>query len=413
MLVEDDAGPSGDSSKSFVIPRGLLGKNQKLEIPHEMGVGTMAWGDEAAGFVADPRVKPRLGQFNPADLEMAYRALVAAGITFFDTADVYAYKSMKAGLSSEQLLGKFIDNSDGERPIIAAKYMPVLWTKLLVGGPWRAGRRAVAAALRRSLDRLGVAYVDLYQVHFPFPYAGGMEALAEGFAMARDRGLCRHVGVSNFNAAQVTDFHTRLKSRGVALASNQIEYSLINQRAAEDGTIGECKRLGVIPIAHTPLGKGLATGIYTAMNPTGGKTGPPRYSFQDLEPLLPVHNALAEVATRVSSRLSKQQKEDDEGEAPPPVRKVTTTQVSLNYIRAKGVVPLPGVRTKREADEVIGCLGWRLNGEDVEILDNAYSEYTKARGGKTVKRGKAPDLQRVSLVNKRTSRSWATNPKDL
>lgn len=49
--------------------------------------------------------------------------------------------------------------------------------------------------------RLGVA--RLFQIHFPFPYFGGMDALAEGLSKACDRGLCRSVGVSNFNAKQV------------------------------------------------------------------------------------------------------------------------------------------------------------------------------------------------------------------
>lgn len=50
------------------------------------------------------------------------------------------------------------------RPLIGAKYMPILWTKFLIGGPWRAGRRAVAKALSSTLERGGWAYVDLYQV---------------------------------------------------------------------------------------------------------------------------------------------------------------------------------------------------------------------------------------------------------
>lgn len=54
----------------------------------------------------------------------------------------------------------------------------------------------------------------------------------------------------------------------------------------------------IVPLAHTPLAKGLATGIYTASNPTGGKTGLPKYNFQDLLPLTPVHTALVEVRFR-------------------------------------------------------------------------------------------------------------------
>lgn len=57
--------------------------------------------------------------------------------------------------------------------------------------------------------------------------------------------------------------------------------------------------IGVVPLAHTPLGKGLATGVYTASNPTGGKMGPPKYVFKDLFPLTPIHTALAAVSVVV------------------------------------------------------------------------------------------------------------------
>lgn len=53
---------------------------------------------------------------------------------------------------------------------------------------------------------------------------------------------------------------------------------------------------GVVPIAHTPLGKGLASGVYTASNPTGGKMGAPKYVFKDLFPLTPIHTALVAVS---------------------------------------------------------------------------------------------------------------------
>ena len=51
----------------------------------------------------------------------------------------------------------------------------------------------------------------------------------------------------------------------------------------------------MVPLAHTPLAKGLASGVYTASNPTGGKMGLPKYNFQDLMPLTPIHTALVEV----------------------------------------------------------------------------------------------------------------------
>ncbi|CAM9397081.1 unnamed protein product [Ectocarpus sp. 8 AP-2014] len=407
----------GGDDKPFVFPRSML-KKGKLEIPNYMGVGTMAWGDKKVGFVSDPKYKPKEGEFNPADLQGAYNTLMDAGITFFDTSDVYGYKSSPEGFSAEQLLGRFAEENG--RPLIGAKYMPIFWTKFLIGGPWRAGRRAIAKALTATLEKGGWAYVDLYQVHFPFPYFGGMDAMAEGLSRACDRGLCRSVGVSNFNAQQMREFSEKLGKHGITLASNQFEYSLVNRDAETDGTLAECKRLGVVPLGHTPLAKGLATGVYTASNPTGGKMGDPKYLFKDLFPVTPIHTALAAVAKRVEGRLAEEAKEeqrrafealeDGEEQAPPPqLKKISTTQVAINYVRAKGVVPLPGVKTKAHADEIVGCLGWSLLPEDVAILEAAHDAYKVSTGGKTIQRGKDRDpMKRQAISFGQKSGGWAS-----
>lgn len=52
-------------------------KKKKLEIPNDMGVGTMAWGDEKAGFVSDPKYRPKLGEYNPADLQVGVCVFIA------------------------------------------------------------------------------------------------------------------------------------------------------------------------------------------------------------------------------------------------------------------------------------------------------------------------------------------------
>eukprot|EP00953_Heterococcus_sp_UTEX-ZZ885_P005759 3566-Heterococcus_DN1.PRE.2 len=88
--------PAFDPDAPFVIPKSFASRGKlKFEIPNELGVGTMAWGDTDRGFISDPRQRPKAGQFNPADLQGAYEALLEAGINYFDTADVYGYKSIK------------------------------------------------------------------------------------------------------------------------------------------------------------------------------------------------------------------------------------------------------------------------------------------------------------------------------
>lgn len=80
--------------------------------------------------------------------------------------------------------------------------MPVPWANMLSGGGLRIGRRAVLDALRNSIARLGVGSVDLYSLHAPLPYLGGRSALYEGLAEAFSLGLCRGVGVCNYNGGE-------------------------------------------------------------------------------------------------------------------------------------------------------------------------------------------------------------------
>ena len=50
---------------------------------------------------------------------------------------------------------------------------------------------------------------------------------------------------------------------------------------------------------------------------------------------------------------------------------VTTSQIAINYVRAKGCVPVPSVKGVKDADEIIGCLPWELTDDEVKLLDNA------------------------------------------
>ena len=103
-----------------------------------------------------------------------------------------------------------------------------------------------------------------------------------------------------------------------------------------------------------------------------------------------MHQALSTVAKTATARV----KADDSLS----LKSVTTTQVSLNYVRAKGLVPLPGVSTVKQAKEVAGCIGWELNGDEVEILDNAYRKYKQNTNGQLVTKGKDFDpLKRIPI----------------
>jgi aryl-alcohol dehydrogenase-like predicted oxidoreductase len=289
-----------------------------------LGLGTWAWGDRVVwGF-------GRL--YGEHDVAEAFRVGRAAGIDFFDTAEMYG-----RGLS-ERILGRMCRSEPGG-VVLATKFSPY---------PWRPYRGALVPALRRSLRRLGVARVDLYQIHWPFP-AVSIESWMESMANAVDLGLTRAVGVSNYSLRQMQRAHAALARRGVPLASNQVRYSLLDRSPEHSGLLRASRDLGVTLIAYSPLGMGLLTGKYGPGKPLPlARRRRPWGMLRHLEPLL-------ETLRRIG---------DEHGGKTP-------SQVALNWTMAKGTLPIPGAKNARQAEENAGALGWRLTDEEVSRLDAA------------------------------------------
>ena len=292
-----------------------------------LGIGTWAWGDTWFWQYGK-------GGYSDADIEAAYRASLLHGINFFDTAEVY-------GLGrSERLLGQAA-RAVGKPVVIASKFFPF---------PWRVSKAQFRAALRRSLKRLGVAQIDLYQIHWafpPVPIATWMDAMAD----AVDAGLIKAVGVSNYNAGQTRRAHAALARRGVPLASNQVEYNLWQRNVETNGLLDVCRDLNVTVIAYSPLAQGLLTGKYTPQNPPPGLRG--RRYAKVLAKVQPVTRLLAETGAAHGGK--------------------TAAQTALNWAICKGTVPIPGAKNERQAVDNAGALGWRLDPGEVQALDRAVA----------------------------------------
>ena len=289
-----------------------------------MGTGTWAWGDSVMwGYGRG---------YADADVRAAFDASVAAGINFFDTAEIY-------GLGrSEKLLGQFIRES-GQSFVVATKFMPF---------PFWLTKNALRRALRNSLKRLGMPRTDLYQMHFPFPPVP-VETWMDAMAEAVEAGFVRAVGVSNYNQAQMGRAHTTLAKRGIPLASNQVFYSLLHRDPEFNGVAQLCKDLNVTLIAYSPLEKGVLTGKYTPDNPPPGprKNIYNRAYLQKVQPLIDVLRDFGEAHG---------------GKTP--------AQVALNWTICKGAVPIPGAKNVRQVQSNAGALGWRLTDDEVAALDD-------------------------------------------
>jgi aryl-alcohol dehydrogenase-like predicted oxidoreductase len=266
-------------------------------------------------------------------IRAAWEASIDAGVTLFDTAEVYG------GGESERIIGGLLagDPARASSAVVATKFMPFPW-KLRVRG-------ALMKSLRASLARLGVPAVDLYQIHGPTSLRS-RAVLADALAAAHGAGLVRAVGVSNFSARETRSMDAELRARGMRLATNQIEFSLLRRSPETGGLLATCAELGVVPMAYSPLGQGRLTGKYSAAHPPPGKRTFSRHPME-----------------RVDAVVAELRRIGDEHGGKTP------GQVALNWVMAKGAVPIPGAKNRTQALENAGAVGWRLGDTDLERLD--------------------------------------------
>ena len=215
--------------------------------------------------------------------------------------------------------------------------------------PLAAVEGALLSKLRASLARLGLERVDLYQIHWPFSPVP-IETWANALADAIAAGLTRAVGVSNYNSAQMLRAHSALSKRGISLASNQVEFHLLNRRVEHKGLLKLCRELGVTLIAYSPLAKGMLTGKYT---PQSRPPGLRSYIFRrarlgKIQPLIQLLRKIGQA---------------HDGKSP--------AQIALNWVICKGAVPIPGAKNAKQAQENAAALGWRLAEAEIAALDAA------------------------------------------
>lgn len=289
-----------------------------------MGLGIWAWGDT---FIWD------YGKdFDRSDINEAWSASIEAGITFIDTAEIYGFGR------SERILGELLQGEHGLDLQIATKFMPF---------PWRLFSFQLDRALRASLKRIGRDKVELYQIHHPLPLRPQSQWL-QAMAEEQQQGRLAAVGVSNFNLGRTRDAVKTLADFDLPLASNQMEYSLLDRSIEHSGLLQYCRDHGVTLIAYSPLAQGLLTGKYDEDNPPPGarSRGIDRETWQRLEPLLAAMERIGQ----------------SHGER-------SLAQVALNWTIAKGAVPIPGAKTGDQARDNAAALQWELNPDEVAELD--------------------------------------------
>ena len=217
--------------------------------------------------------------------------------------------------------------------------------------PWKVDvRRSLLSSLRASLDRLGLKTVDLYQIHGPISFRSHA-AIAEALAAAHQAGLVRAVGVSNYSAKETraVDARSGPGDCGSPRTRSSSRCCVAPRRTRDSSP--PARSSGSSLSRYSPIGQGRLSGKYSATNPPKGKR-----TFS-AHPMAVVDSVVAELR-RVGDKHGGK----------------TPSQVALNWIMAKGVVPIPGAKDAKQAEDNAGALGWSIDDEDRAALDDASLE---------------------------------------
>lgn len=263
---------------------------------------------------------------------------VELGVNFFDTAMVYGN-----GLS-EAALGRALRELGVKRDeVIVSTKIPGDFLNPI----------DVTKAVEKSLELLGLGYIDVLLVHWPpawhhYPtrvYARALEKLIH-------LGLVRYLGLSDFPVELVESFRRNLSRSDVEVF--QYRYNLV-ERWAEEEVIPYAEQCQITVQAWSPIAKGALTGKYTPDNLP---------KFEDVRAGDPVFHPsnfrgvweVVKLLRKIGEKYGK-----------------TPTQVALNWLVTSSpvVVPIPGAKSPEQVDELAGAAGWRLKPEDWRLLDEA------------------------------------------
>lgn len=289
-----------------------------------IGLGTWQFGSTGWGWGRD---------FGEREAKAIVQRALDMGVTLIDTAEVYGRGE------SERVLGEALGH---RRPdaFIATK----LW-------PLHALGRQVKPALARSLERLGVERVDLYQMHWPNP-AVPLRWTMAGMREALDEGLIGQAGVSNFSLTRWQKAERALRRQVV---SNQVPYNLF-QRGAELDLIPFARTTDRVVIAYSPLAQGLLSGRYGTYNVPGGYRRVNKLFIEEnIRRAQPVLDVLSEVADAHQASLA---------------------QIALAWtVRGTNVVAIPGAKSVRQVEENAAAADITLADDEVFALNKAANTF--------------------------------------
>jgi aryl-alcohol dehydrogenase-like predicted oxidoreductase len=282
-----------------------------------------------------------------ADAMPFFQRAIEAGINFFDTADVYSQGE------SERVTGKALKE-------YARRHEVVIATK--VNGPMGAdannrglSRKHILDGIDRSLTRLGVDYVDLYQIH-RFDYETPIEETLEALNDVVRAGKARYIGASSMYGWQFMKMLSTSKAHGwTRFVSMQPQYNLV-YREEEREMLPLCREEGVGVIPWSPLARGFLAGGRGA--PGEGNTE--RARTDEFAPRLyyrePDHKVVAAVTDVAKARG------------------VSNMQVALSWVLKNPAItsPIIGTSKAHHLDDAVAALSLKLGDEEIKAIEGPY-----------------------------------------
>ena len=308
--------------------------NTDIEVtPIGLGVMQFAGGEGIFG-----KVFPVLSQ---EEKNTIIQTALDSGINWFDTAEMYGFGHSEQGLSD----GLKAAGKGSEDVVVATKWLPL----------FRSARN-IPKTIHNRVRFLDGFNIDLYMVHQPWSFSS-IEAQMDAMADLVEAGHIRSVGISNFNADQMRRAYTALQKRGVPLAANQMEYSLLNRKIESNNVIATAKELGVTITAYTPLGYGLLTGKYHKNPALFDQSSRGFMLKRKFEQSRPIVEALEEIAKNYDA---------------------TPGQVALNWVihfQGETVVTIPGATKVEHVKQSAGAMKFKLSESELTRLDELSSEF--------------------------------------
>ena len=283
------------------------------------------------------------GQRDEAEARATIDRALELGVTLFDTADMYGPHT------NEELVGRALRGKPRDSFVLATKFG-------IVRGPNPADRRIdgspayVRQAIDGSLRRLGVDFVDLYQLHRVDP-STPIEETVGAMADLVQAGKVRHIGLSEVSAGTLRKAHAESP-----ISSVQSEYSLWTRDPEVDGVLETCRELGIGFLAYSPLGRGFLTGQlqrFEDFDADDYRRFSPRFQGDNFQKNLDLVRHINEFAAE---------------------RGASPAELALAWLLAQSpqIVPIPGTKRRKYLEQNLKAVELGLSPTDVTRLSTAF-----------------------------------------